>query len=69
MRHTNQKHCIFARIGRGLVKGAPGMLLKHIVDVLHARDVALANAICSLVKPPNRRTERNSVIPKFPFGF
>src|SRR5439155_1738688 len=41
MRHTNQKHCIFARIGRGLVKGTPGMLLQHVVDVLHAGGVAL----------------------------
>ena len=49
MRHANQEHRVFAGFGSGIVKGAPGMLLEHVVNVLHAREIALANRIQSLV--------------------
>ena len=59
----------FAAFGRGLMKGAPGMLLEHVVNVLQARDVTLANTIHSLVQPADRRTERDAVITNFAAGF
>ena len=65
MRHANEKHRVFRRIGRGFLHGAPGMLLEHVVDVLHACDIAFANAIDSLVEPADRRAERNAVITDF----
>ena len=68
MRHPNEKHRVLASIGGGVVKGAAWMLLKHIVDVLHARDVTLANAIHTFVKPADCRSQRNPVIPDFSFG-
>ncbi len=68
MSHSDEEHCIFAGVRRGFVKGTPGMLLEHIVDVLHARDVALPNAIHSLVKPANRRPERDAVVTNFSFA-
>ena len=68
MRHANQEHCIFARVGGRIVKGAPRMLLKHVVDVLHAGDVPLANAIHAFVQPANRRPQRDPVVPNFSVG-
>src|SRR4029453_5452579 len=62
MRHADQEHCVFARVSCGLVEGAPGMLLKHVVDVLQTRHVALTNTIRSLIQPANRRPERNAVV-------
>src|SRR5439155_5641980 len=65
MRHANEEHCILARFRRGFVKGAPGMLLEHVVDMLQARHVAFANAIPSLEQPPNRRPQGDAVITNF----
>src|SRR5205807_10440534 len=68
MRHANEEHCVFARFRRGFVKGAPGMLLEHVVDMLDARHVALPNAINSLVEPTDRRPQRDAVITNFSFA-
>src|SRR5439155_25300626 len=68
MRDANEKHRVLACLGRSGVNGVSGMLLEHVVDVLHTRDVSFANAIRSLVEPANRRPERNSVITNFSFG-
>ena len=38
MRHANQEHRVFAGFGRRVLHGRPGMLLEHVVNVLHARD-------------------------------
>ena len=54
MRDANEKHRILAALGSRVVKGAPGMLLEHVVNVLHTRDVAFANAI--LQSSPFRRS-------------
>ena len=69
MRHANEKHCVFRRVRRSLMKGTPGMLFKYVINVLQARDVALANAICPFVKPADRRTERDAVITNLAVGF
>ena len=68
MRHPNEKHCVFPRVGRRFVKRAPGMLLEHVENVLHAREIPLANAIHSLVKPANRRSKRNAAVANFSFA-
>ena len=65
MRNSNEKHRVPARIASGVVHCAAGMLFEHVVDVLHARDVALANGIDAFIKPANRRPERDAVIPNF----
>jgi hypothetical protein len=44
------------------------MLLKQVVDVLDAREVAFANAIYSLVQPADRRAERDAVVTNFSFA-
>ena len=69
MCHANQKHCLFAGFGYGFVHGAPGMLFEHVVDVLQTRNIALTNAVYSLVKPADCRAEGDAVMPNFPFGF
>ena len=69
MRHTNEKHCVFPRLGRGVVYGMPRVLFEQVINVLQARDVALTTAVYSLVKPADRRTERNSIVPNFSFRF
>ena len=69
MRHANEEHRVLARLGRDVLHGAAGMLLEHVVDVLHARDLALANAVDAFVKLADRRAERNAVVANFPFGF
>src|SRR5205814_9851805 len=61
MRHANEEHGVFAGVRRRFVKSAPGMLLEHVVDVLHARHVALANAVRPLVQPADRRPQRHTV--------
>src|SRR6266478_1204830 len=68
MRDANKKHCIFARLGRGIVKRTSRMLLEHVVDMLHARHVAFANAIHSLVQPADCRSQGDAVIPNFSFA-
>ena len=68
MCHANEKHRIFARIIRGIVKCAAGMLLKHVINVLDTRDIALANAIHTLIQPADRRPKRNAVVPNFSFA-
>src|SRR5262245_13405420 len=67
MRHANEKHRVLAGFCRCVVKCTPGMLLQHVVDVLDARELALANTIHSFVQPANRRPKGNSVIPNFSF--
>ena len=49
MRDANQEHCVFSGFRRSVVEGAPGMLLQHVVNVLHACEITLPNAIHSLV--------------------
>ena len=49
MRHANQEHCVLAGFSSGLVEGTSRMLLEHVVNVLHACEITLANAIQSLV--------------------
>src|SRR5204863_3806221 len=68
MRHANEKHRILAGFSSCIVKCAPGMLLKHVVNMLDAREIALANAIHALIQPADRRPERNSVVPNFSFA-
>src|SRR4029077_18668438 len=68
MRHTNEKHCVFARIIRGIVKRAPGMLLKHVVNMLDTREITLPKAIHAFVQPADRGTKRNAVVPNFSFA-
>src|SRR6266446_1530952 len=68
MRDAYQEHCVFTSFSSGIVKGATGMLLKHVVNVLNACEITLPNAIQPLVKPPNRWPERHTVITDFPFG-
>ena len=68
MRHANKKHRVFSTVGRRMMDRAPGMLLQHIINVLHARDVPLPDAIGPLVKPPDRRSQRDAVIANFSFG-
>jgi len=63
MRDTDEEHCVFASVGCGIMQRAAGMLLKQIVNVLHARDVAVTNTIDTFVKPADRRTERDAVGP------
>src|SRR6266404_1161391 len=63
MRYANQKHCVLRRLSCGIVHGTPRMLLEHVVNVLQARDVALANAIDAFVKPADCWTQRNSIVP------
>ena len=54
MRHANKEHRVLMGIGGRIVNSAPGMLLEHVVNVLHARDVPLANTIHALIKPAER---------------
>ena len=68
MRHANEKHRVLAGFCSCIVKCAPGMLLEHVVNVLDAREIALANAIHSLVQPADRRSQRNAVVPNFSFA-
>src|SRR6266403_1018353 len=68
MRHANEKHRFFAGFRRSIVKCTPGMLLKHVVNVLDTRELALANAIQSLVQPADRWSQRDSVVPNFSFA-
>src|SRR5262249_15125618 len=65
MRHANKKHRIFAGVAGRLVHSPPGMLFQHVVDVLHACDVAITNTIRSLIQPANRRPKRYAVIKEF----
>src|SRR5262245_5222322 len=67
MRHANEKHRVFAGFRSCVVKCAPWMLLEHIIDVLHAREIALPNTIHALVEPTNRWPESNAVVPNFSF--
>src|SRR5437773_5989638 len=67
MRHANEEHGVFAGSRRRFVKSAPGMLLEHVVNVLHARHVALANAVRPLIQPSDRRPQRYTVITNFSF--
>ena len=69
MRHANEKHRVFRRLGGGFLHCATGMLLEHIVNVLHARDLAFANAIDAFIEPADRGAERNAVITDFPVDF
>src|SRR5438552_429058 len=67
MRHANEEHGVFAGIRRRFVKSAPGMLLEYVVNMLHARHVALANAfaINSSLNPfPYVSAASNKVIPR-----
>src|SRR5437660_11992787 len=63
MRYANKEHCILVRVCGGIVNGASVMLLQHIVDVLHALDIALTNTIRSLEQPTNGRSKCNAVVP------
>ena len=45
---------------------APGVLLQHVINMLHAGDLPLADAIHALVQPADRRPERNAVMPDLP---
>ena len=65
MRDANEEHRVLASVRSGVMHGAPGMLLEHVVDVLHARDVAFANAIDAFVKPADRRPERDPGVTDF----
>ena len=69
MRDADEEHCFFASVGRAIMQRAAGMLLKQIVNVLHARDVALANTIGTFIKPADRRTERDALVTNLPVGF
>src|SRR5438034_10129990 len=68
MRYANEKHRGFAGFRRSIVKCTPGMLLKHVVNVLDTRELALANAIQSLVQPADRWSQRNAIAPNFAFA-
>src|SRR5437773_3352559 len=68
MRHANEKHRVFAGFRRSIVKSVSRMLLKHVVDVLHTRELARANAIQSLVQPADRWSQRNAVVPNVAFA-
>src|SRR5581483_1368537 len=68
MRDPNEEHCVLASIGCRLAKGAPRMLLEHIVNVLHARHVPLADAIGPLVEPADRGSQGDAIIANFSFG-
>ena len=69
MRDANEEHRVLAGFGRGLLHGATGMLLEHVINVLNAGDVAFANAIDAFVKPADRRPERNAGIANLPARF
>ncbi len=62
MRHANEKHCVLARLGRRILHGATGMLLEHVVDMLHTRDLPFADAVDAFVEPADCRTESDAVI-------
>src|SRR4029077_19125313 len=66
MRHANKEHRVLMGISGGIVNSAPGMLLEHVVNVLHARDVPLANTIHALTKPADGRAKRDAVIANLP---
>ena len=66
MRHPNKEHRVLTGIGGRIVNRAPGMLLEHVVNVLHARDVPLANTIHALIKPADGRAKRHAVIANLP---
>ena len=55
MRDPNQKHGVLAELGGDVLHRAAGMLFEHVVDVLNAGHVALANAIHAFVKPADPR--------------
>ena len=69
MRHANEKHGLLRRFGGGLVDGASGMLLEHIVDVLHARDLAFANDVDAFVHPADGGSKRDAVVTNFAGAF
>ena len=65
MRHANKEHGVLARVSRGVLHRATGVLFENVINVLHACDVAFANAVDAFVEPANRRTERDAVIANF----
>ena len=69
MGHANKEHRVLARFRGRIVHGTAGMLLKHVVNVLHARDVPLANTVHPLVKPADGWAERYAVITNLPGSF
>src|SRR6266404_508666 len=68
MRDADEKRRVLARFGGGIVQRAAGMLFENIVNVLQARDFALANAIYAFIKPADRRSERDAVVTNFSGG-
>ena len=69
MRHANQKHRVLLCFSGGVVDGASRMLLEHIVDVLHARDLALADGVDAFVHPADGRPEGDTVVTNFAGAF
>src|SRR5205814_8950546 len=65
MRHTNEKHRVLVSFGRSVVDGASGMLLEHIVVVLHARDLAFANGVDAFIHPVYGRSVIVTIVAKF----
>ena len=45
------------------------MLLEHIVDVLHARDLAFANDVDAFVHPADGGSKRDAVVTNFAGAF
>src|SRR4029077_3408562 len=62
MRHTNKEHRVLTSIGGRIVNSASRMLLEHVINVLHTRDLPLANTIHALIKPADGRAKRHAVI-------
>ena len=61
MWNPNQKHRVFPGFGCSVVQGAAGVLLKHVVNVLHTTDIALPNRFEAFIKPADGWPERDAI--------
>src|SRR5215470_9363327 len=68
MRNANEKHRVLAVFRSCVVECASGMLLKDVVNVLDAREIAFPNRIHSLIEPADRWPQRNAIVPNFSFA-
>ena len=68
MRHADEKHRVLACFYSCVVKCTAGMLFENVVNVLDTREIALPDTIQGLIKPADRGSQRNAVIPNFSFA-
>ena len=62
MSHPHKEHGVLAGFAGSFVHGPAGMLFQDVVNMLHARDIALANAVDSFIEPADGRPKGDAVV-------